>query len=428
MEKLFNLFYQCNGVSTDTRTITENVLYIALKGANFNGNKFAEEAILKGAKYAIVDEEEFANNETIYHVPDSLVFLQQLALHHRTQFDIPVIGITGSNGKTTSKELIANVLTQEFQVLFTQGNLNNHIGVPLTLLQLNTSHDIAIVEMGANKPGDILELASIADPTHGIITNIGLAHIEGFGSPEGVQKTKKELYDYIAKNEGVLFYNADDSVLSSIVPKVETYTYGTTRAASICGKLEQLTPEVQLTWSTKDHHSPSLVTQIIGEYNFYNMLAAISIGVYFGMPYESINKGIIEYLPTNNRSQVIHTENNTVILDAYNANPTSVKAALESFFKITHDNKLVILGDMLELGDISSAAHKEIIELVKKHQIEAVFVGKNYLELKDQYSNYMFFETTEDAKSFLSLAHPSKNMVLLKGSRSIGLEKLAELF
>ena len=428
MEKLFNLFYQCNGVSTDTRTITENVLYIALKGANFNGNKFAVEAIQKGAKYAIVDEEEFANNETIYHVPDSLVFLQQLALHHRTQFDIPIIGITGSNGKTTSKELIANVLTQEFQVLFTQGNLNNHIGVPLTLLQLNNSHDIAIIEMGANKPGDIHELASIADPTHGIITNIGLAHIEGFGSPEGVRKTKKELYDYIEKNEGILFYNLDDTVLSTIVPKVETYTYGTTKAASICGKLEKLTPEVQLIWSTKDYHSPLLATQIIGEYNFYNMLAAISIGVYFGMPKESINKGIIEYLPTNNRSQVIHTENNTVILDAYNANPTSVKAALESFFKITHDNKLVILGDMLELGDISSAAHKEIIELVKKHKIEAIFVGKNYLEQKDQYSNYMFFETTEDAKSFLSLAHPSKNMVLLKGSRSIGLEKLAELF
>jgi UDP-N-acetylmuramoyl-tripeptide--D-alanyl-D-alanine ligase len=399
-----------------------------LKGSNFNGNHFAQEAIQKGAKYAIVDEKELANQKTIYYVENALVFLQKLANFHRAKHDIPIIGITGSNGKTTSKELIANVLSQDFQVLYTQGNLNNHIGVPLTLLNLNTSYDIAIVEMGANKPGDIKELVEIADPTHGIITNIGLAHIEGFGSPEGVQKTKKELYDYINLNNGVLFYNADDNVLKKIIPSVETYSYSTHENTTITGKLEKLTPEVNLSWSKKDYHSPTLVTQIVGEYNFYNMLAAIAIGDYFGMSAESINKGITSYKSTNNRSQVVHTEKNTLILDAYNANPTSVKAALSSFSKIEHENKLVILGDMLELGDLTEEAHKEIVELVTKYNLEAIFVGNNYYSLKDIYTNYLFFESTEAAKSFLSLTQPSKNMILLKGSRSIGLEKLADLF
>lgn len=428
MENYFDLFYQCSGVSTDTRTISENVLYISLKGGNFNGNKFAKEAIEKGAKFAIVDEVSFADNQTIFYVEDSLIFLQQLAHHHRLKFDIPIIGITGSNGKTTSKELIANVLSQDFQVLFTQGNLNNHIGVPLTLLQLNHTHDLAIVEMGANKLKDIEELTAIADPTHGIITNIGLAHIEGFGSPEGVKKTKKELYDHIEKNKGVLFYNSDDETLSAIVPNVECYTYGTKEDASIQGKLEKLNPFVHLSWKTTNYQSPILITQTIGAYNFYNMLAAIRIGLYFGMQYESINKGITSYVSNNNRSQVLETPNNTVILDAYNANPTSVKAALESFNQMEYANKLVILGDMLELGTLSEEAHKKVINQVKNYGYEAIFVGENYTNLASEFSNFMFFKTTEEAESFLSLAHPKNNLVLLKGSRSIGLERLSKLF
>lgn len=428
MERLFELFYQTTGVTTDTRKVEKNQLYIALKGENFNGNEFAEESLSKGAKYAIVDEKKYADNKRIFYVQNGLIFLQKLANYHRLKFNIPVIGITGSNGKTTTKELIANVLSKKLNILFTSGNLNNHIGVPLTLLRLNNEHDIAIIEMGASKLGDIAELTNIAHPSHGIITNIGKAHLEGFGSAAGVLKTKKELYDYIEKIGGILFYNSDDSLLKENLPKkIKCFDYGTSNQADIVGEIVSFAPEVHLKWKNKSYESEIIKTKIIGKYNFYNMLAAICIGNYFELNPNEINKGIADYTPKNNRSQVEKTASNTVILDAYNANPTSVKSALESFAMMEHPEKLFVLGDMLELGNESIIEHKEIILLSQKLNLQGVFVGKEFIKNKEEFDNCIFFETKEEASSFLALAQPKNNLILLKGSRGIGLEKLLEV-
>lgn len=427
MKNLFELFYLCSEITTDSRAIPLNSFYIALKGERFNGNKFAEEAIKKGAKYAVVDEKIYANNSTIYYVENSLLFLQNLANYHRNKFSIPVIGITGSNGKTTSKELIASVLSQKFNTLFTVGNLNNHIGVPLTLLKLKKEHDIAIIEMGASKPGDIKELTDIATPTHGIITNIGKAHIEGFGSPEGVLKTKKELYDAIETLSGTLFINQDDTLLTKHLPKgIEFSSYGTNEMATVVGDLVKLAPNVHFTYKTKEYQSPILKTSIIGTYNFYNILSAICIGNYFGVPQRDINKGITSYTPKNNRSQIKKTKYNTLILDAYNANPTSMESALESFALMEHDEKLFILGDMLELGTISDIEHKAIIELTQKLKLNGIFIGPLFKKHEKEYKNILFFEKKEEAQSFLAIGQPKSNLILLKGSRGIGLEALIE--
>lgn len=428
MQQLFNIFYECSAISTDSRKIQKDVLYISLKGENFNGNAFAADAISKGAKYAIVDEKKYADDEKVFFVEDGLKFLQKLANHHREKFNIPIIGITGSNGKTTTKELVANVLNQKFNILYTQGNLNNHIGVPLTLLQLSNEHDIAIIEMGASKLKDIKELTDIANPTHGIITNIGAAHIEGFGSYEGVLKTKKELYDAIESVGGTLFYNQDDEVLVSNLPKdIEAISYGTSKDCTIHGQLLEFIPEVEFKWSSDDYNSEPIKTKIIGKYNFYNMLAAICIGNYFEIDPDLINKGISEYEPSNNRSQILKTKNNTLILDAYNANPTSVKSALESFSMMRSKEKLFILGDMLELGKESTQFHKEIINLTKKLNLQGIYVGAIYSEIAKSDDEVMAFESTDKAKDFLEVACPKNNLVLLKGSRSIKLEVLKDI-
>lgn len=428
MQQLFNLFYECSSISTDSRKISKDVLYISLKGENFNGNTFAKDAIKNGAKYAIVDEKKYANDENIFYVENGLRFLQKLANHHREKFNIPVIGITGSNGKTTTKELIANVLTQKFNVLFTKGNLNNHIGVPLTLLQLSNEHDIAIIEMGASKLKDIKELTDIANPTHGIITNIGAAHIEGFGSYEGVLKTKKELYDAIETVGGTLFYNQDDEVLVNNLPNgIEVISYGTSKESTVKGQLLEFIPEVEFKWSCDDYHSEPIKTKIIGKYNFYNMLAAICIGNYFEIDPDLINKGISEYESSNNRSQILKTKNNTLILDAYNANPTSVKSALESFSMMRGDEKFFVLGDMLELGKESTRFHNEIIALTKKLNLQGIFVGSIYSEIAKSDEQIMAFQSTDKAQEFLETASPKNNLILLKGSRSIKLEVLKDI-
>lgn len=428
MQQLFNLFYECSSISTDTRKIGKDVLYIALKGENFNGNEFADDAIKKGAKYAIVDEKEYADNERIFYVENGLVFLQKLANHHREKFSIPIIGITGSNGKTTTKELIASVLSQKFNVLFTLRNLNNHIGVPLTLLQLTNDHDIAIIEMGASKLKDIKELTDIANPTHGIITNIGAAHIEGFGSFEGVLKTKRELYDSIESVGGTLFYNQDDEVLINNLPSgIEAISYGTSKESNVNGQLLEFIPEVEFKWSSDDYHSEAIKTKIIGKYNFYNMLAAICIGHYFEIDPDLINKGISEYESSNNRSQILKTKNNTLILDAYNANPTSVKSAIESFSMMRSDEKFFVLGDMLELGKESTRFHQEIIALTKELNLQGIFVGSIYSEIAKSDDSIMAFESTYTAKEFLGTASPKNNLILLKGSRSIKLEVLKDI-
>ena len=429
MQQLFQLFYECTGVSTDTRKIQDNDLYIALNGENFNGNKFAEEAISNGAKYAIVDEPEYADNKTIFSVADGLEFLQKLANYHREKFTIPVIGITGSNGKTTTKELMAAVLSEKFDVLYTFGNLNNHIGVPLTLLRLTNQHDIAIIEMGASKPGDINELTTIANPTHGIITNIGNAHLEGFGGPDGVIKTKKELYDTIEKAGGTLFMNADDEILTEVLPQdIETITYGESKHSQVKGQLDEFIPEVVFSWRSEKGVGNEVKTNIIGKYNFYNMLAAVAIGDYFEVNDVDINRAISNYIPKNNRSQIEKTNLNTLILDAYNANPTSVRSSLESFSAMPYDEKFFVLGDMKELGKDSLEFHKEIIELTKELGLQGIFVGSEFTTISKQDNSIMTFNSTESARSFLLTAQPKNNLILLKGSRSIGLEKLRDIF
>lgn len=421
------MFYKCSSVSTDTRKISENTLFIALKGENFDGNKYAEQAIEKGAKYAIVDDEAIANAETIFYVKDTLIFLQKLARHHRDTFDIPVIAITGTNGKTTTKELVAAVLVKKYKVLFTTGNLNNHIGVPLTLLQLNEDHNLAIIEMGASKLGDIKELTDIAHPTHGIITNIGHAHIEGFGCAENILKTKTELYTAIKENKGHLFFNGDDDILKNKLPaSCPTSTYGTQEEFDIYGNVVKLSPMLSFKWKTKENTSQTVTTQIIGKYNFYNMLAAICIGKLFEVDEQDINTALEEYKPSNNRSQLETTTHNTVILDAYNANPTSVKSALENFAEIDADNKMFVLGDMLELGKNTNSYHQEVIQLSKELNLQGMFVGSIFSSLAKD-NDILAFDSTIKAMEFLSTALPKDNLILLKGSRGIGLEKLIEI-
>lgn len=428
MENLFSLFYQTSGVCTDTRNIFPNSLFIGLKGGNFDGSLFAKEAIKNGAKFAIVEDKSSADHQQIFYVPDTLRFLQLLALHHRRKFNIPIIAITGTNGKTTTKELMASVLSQKFDVHYTQGNLNNHIGVPLTLLQLNNSFDMAIIEMGANKPGDIEELVEITEPTHGIITNIGLAHLEGFGSPEGVLKTKCELYDFLSKIGGTVFVNDNESKLLNALPNnVEVIYYGSNEASFLFGEYESLNPYLTIGWKHPNDGYHSVTSNLVGAYNTANLLAAICIGVYFEIPADLINKGVSDYVPTNNRSQVKKTANNTLILDAYNANPTSVQAAIDNMIVLEADNKLLILGDMLELGSNAEIFHEEILNKVNEHSLSALFVGHIYASLKSKFKKNMIFSTVEEVKEFLAIAKPKNNFILLKGSRGIGLERLLDV-
>ncbi|MGM0477999.1 MAG: UDP-N-acetylmuramoyl-tripeptide--D-alanyl-D-alanine ligase [Bacteroidota bacterium] len=428
MEQFYQLFNRCSGVSTDSRNISDKCLYIALKGERFNGNQFAAEAIEKGANYAIVDEQEYADGDKIFCVPDGLVFLQQLAYHHRMKFDIPVIGITGSNGKTTTKELIAMVLEEKFEILYTRGNLNNHIGVPLTLLQLGKQHDIAIIEMGASKPHDIAELTAIAHPTHGLLTNIGNAHLEGFGGREGVIKTKKELYDAIEEKSGTLFLNSDDEVLTAIIPQhVEIVTYGQNNEAQVQGRLLEFIPEVFFKWRLSANSWREVKTQIIGKYNFYNMMAAVAVGTYFNVNPEQIDSAIATYSPQNNRSQIQKTEHNTLVLDAYNANPTSVQSAIESFSEMPYAEKFYILGDMKELGTKEREFHQEVIDQTQVLGLQGIFVGSIYSEMAQENEKIMAFPNIDSAASFLRTARPKDNLILLKGSRSIGLEKLVKV-
>lgn len=426
MNQLYTLFLESSGVQTDTRTITENCLFFCLKGANFDGNTFAADAIAKGARCAVIDNPDYAIEGKTFLVNNVLLALQELARHHRRQFTVPVIGITGSNGKTTSKELIATVLETGFDVLYTKGNLNNHIGVPLTLLQLKSTHEIAVIEMGANKPGDIKELAEIAEPTHGIITNIGRAHLEGFGSLEGVIRTKTELYRFIKDNGGELFVNADDETLRGALPDlVQTYTYGTN--GEISGELVQLTPFVEMKWRSSAYESPVLQTQLVGKYNFINFLAAIRIGLHFGIPAEKCNAAIESYTPSNNRSQVTKTDRNTLIVDCYNANPTSMQSAIESFAEIDSHAKIFILGDMREMGQDAEMVHEEIVQLTITHRLSGFFVGEEFLKWKHLHPQAIFLKSTEPLSEHFTQNPPEGLLILLKGSRGIQLEKLLPL-
>lgn len=422
----FELFYETSGICTDSRNIIKDSLFICLKGTNFNGNEFAETALKNGAKFVISDDEKYANNNKIFVVVDCLVYLQKLANYHRKKFDIPLIGITGTNGKTTTKELIATVLGTEKNVLYTKGNLNNHIGVPLTLLNLTTSHEIAVIEMGANKPGDIRELVEIAEPTHGIITNMGKAHLEGFGSFDGVQKTKKELYDFIENCNGTLFYNEDDEILKKHLPlDTKHIGYSSNITSFVSGELIKMSPFIEMQWKHNNYVSPTLKTSMIGTYNYYNFLAAITIGIHFKISNDNINQALISYSPNNNRSQIKKTLKNTLILDAYNANPTSMKNAIESFSKMDGENKLLILGDMFELGEASNVEHLAIVNMVNSLNLNAIYVGEHFKQTHPNNSN--FFNNKNELIEDINTSPLKDKLILLKASRGIGLESIVDL-
>ena len=426
IEQLYNIFLENPTIVTDTRKCQKESIFFALKGANFNGNHYAQQAIELGCKYAIVDEAEYENeSQNILLVDDCLTTLQQLAHHHRSKIKIPVIGITGTNGKTTTKELVTKVLAEEFNVLSTIGNLNNHIGVPLTLLRMTKEHEIAVVEMGANHVGEIKALAKIADPNFGLITNVGHAHIEGFGSFENIIKTKGELYDYIRdRKDGKIFIDYDNHYLRDISQEITSIYYGVEDDLFVCGKVDANDPYLTFSWRfSRDFHQ--VHTHLIGEYNLTNALAAVSIGKYFGVKKAKINKAIEEYQPTNNRSQLTKTERNTLIVDAYNANPTSMNAALRNFEKMKISNKVLILGDMKELGDDTLAAHQDILDSISKNSFDEVFlVGDIFSKTK---TDHKHFRELNDFLNYLE-SHPLSNKyILIKGSRGIQLEKTIEL-
>ncbi|GAB5416004.1 MAG: UDP-N-acetylmuramoyl-tripeptide--D-alanyl-D-alanine ligase [Crocinitomicaceae bacterium] len=429
MEKqLTSPFYSSKGICTDTRKIFNGCLFVCIQGENFDGNTFAKEALKQGAHHVIVDNPSYYQENTqMTLVENSIAYLQGLANHHRNTFNIPVIGITGSNGKTTTKELVHTVLKKKFQVLATEGNLNNHLGVPLTLLRMHASHEIAIIEMGANRFGDIEELSAIAEPTHGIITNIGKAHLEGFGGFDGVLKTKRELYESLESNRGTIIINGDDDVLTNIAPKLPCITYGEGKNNDLSGNLVGLSPFVEMTWSYKAYASESLQTKMIGKYNFYNYLAAATFGVHFGVPNSDISDALQEYTPTNNRSQVSKTERNTLILDCYNANPTSMKSALDSFNIMSKPNKIFIIGDMRELGNEAKLEHQRILELIETHGLKGYTVGEEFGKVNSD-RILKHFNNVEEALDFFQKNQINDSLILLKGSRGVQLEKLTPAF
>ena len=422
VEQVYNAFLSCDQkVTTDTRNIAKNDLFFALKGPNFNGNKFAEKALELGAKYAVIDEKEYFIEGKTFLVENVLETLQSLARFHREKINIPVVAITGTNGKTTTKELLGAVLTSQYHILITKGNLNNHIGVPLTILQLNKEHEIAVIEMGASKIGDIKELVEIALPNYGIITNIGKAHLEGFGDVETIKKTKFELYDFIIENKGAVVVNKEDELLTSYIGKdIDKFTYGSLEA-DVIGKVVRQTPTLEMELSIEENAPNMVKTNLLGAYNQNNILAAACVGKLFKVSKENIEQSIANYLPTNNRSQLVTTSKNTVIADCYNANPTSTMESLISFNQIESSQKLVILGDMLELGSASELEHQAIIDYLENTSLKTILVGTCYQKTN---SGFTTFKDTLELIPFLKQKGLENSLVLLKGSRGIKLEML----
>lgn len=420
IEELYKIYLKHPVVGTDTRNIKAGSLFFALKGANFNANEFAAEAIKQGCAYAIIDEEKYYSDKCIL-MSDVLETLEKLANHHRRQFTIPIIGITGTNGKTTTKELTATVLSKKYNTLFTQGNLNNHIGVPLTLLNLTKEHDIAVIEMGANHVGEIDALCRIAEPDFGIITNIGKAHLEGFGGYEGVIKAKSELYKFIKEKGGELFINEDDELLMKLAGGVYM-TYGTSVDADIRGIQNPESFLAKGMIRMTDGEKVEISSSLAGSYNFYNMLAAACIGFYFEVSLQQIKEAIEAYIPSNNRSQIVKKGSNTIWVDAYNANPSSMKIAVENFAGLNAPGKILILGDMFELGADSHKEHQAIADLIDKNTWDGAYlIGKDFSGVK---SSAKLFTSMEEFMKWFS-EHPFKNAtILLKGSRGMQMEKV----
>ena len=427
---LNQLFKKHPKISTDTRNIIPGSLFFALKGTNFNANQFAEEAINAGAAFSIIDEEVYKKDERYILVDDVLTALQDLAKHHRKQLHIPIIGITGTNGKTTTKELLFSVLSQQFKTFATKGNLNNHIGVPLSILEIDEQTEIAIIEMGANHRKEIAFLCEIAHPTHGLITNIGKAHLEGFGGIEGVKKSKAELYDFLADNNGTLFLQKDNPDLLEMANKrsfKEVITYGFFDS-DINGRILERDPTLLISWSKKEF-STEVQTQITGAYNLENILAAICVGDYMRIGSELINEGLRSYEPLNNRSQLLKTNTNTVICDYYNANSSSMEAALENFNSLkSYPKKVIILGDMFELGEETYREHEHIINRAMFVNADVcVFIGQSFYAHKKDIQGVHFFETTQEAKDYLKEKPFRDALILLKASRGMAFENIIEI-
>lgn len=411
--QLHNLFTQSNGVTTDTRKISKNSLYFALKGANFDGNTFASEAIKLGASYAIIDNEHYKTTDQHILVDDVLATLQELAKYHREVLNIPIIGLTGSNGKTTTKELVKSVLEKKFEVVATIGNLNNHIGVPLTLLSMNNSTEIGIVEMGANHLKEIELLSSIAQPNFGYITNFGKAHLEGFGSEAGIVQGKSELYTYLRNTNGSAFINIDDPVQVKQSKGLTSITFSTASIPFIAAN-----PFVKTAFK-----GVNISSQLIGKYNYLNIAAAICMGNFFEVTTIDIKEAIEQYAPTNNRSQIIKKDNVTILLDAYNANPSSMEAALDNFSQLRAAKKIVVLGDMFELGESSMHEHQIIANIVINMAFDkVVLIGEAFYSVEakntNQYASFDSFKQTFDASDYQGA------MVLIKGSRGMALERI----
>ncbi len=430
ISELYNIFRQHPVITTDSRDCPAGSIFFSLRGDSFDGNRFASKALEQGCAYAVVDRAEYAipGDERYILTDDALSTLQKLALHHRRTLGTKIIGVTGTNGKTTTKELIATVLSEKYNVLYTQGNFNNHIGVPKTLLRLTAEHDIAVIEMGANHPGEIKTLANIAEPDYGIITNVGKAHLEGFGSFEGVVHTKGELYDFLRKKEGsTVFIHNENEHLLRIADGLQLVKYGTSDNASLVahGQILSCAPMLRFRWRHGADKWHEVQTHLIGAYNIYNMLAAACIGLYFGVSTSQIDHALSGYIPSNNRSQLTVTPHNRLIVDTYNANPTSMDAALTNFKMMEVQPKMVILGDMRELGAASAEEHQKVVDFLKRSDIDTVWlVGEEFGKTD---CTYRKFKDVDEVKKMISQSCPEGYYILVKGSNSMRLSQLPEL-
>lgn len=422
IEQIYELYKKAYTVTTDSRNISKDYVFVALKGEHFDGNDFALKVAEEGVAAAVIaDRHDLPRHERLFVVDDSLKTLQELAKYHRTKLGLPILGITGTNGKTTTKELVSAVLAKKYNIIFTQGNFNNQLGVPLTLLRIKPGTDMAVVEMGASHPGDIDELTSLGKPDYGMITNIGRAHLRDFGGYEGVIKTKNEMYQYIGTYNGLLFVNKDNELLMGLANNINKVTYGTSDDADVKGKMLSANPYLSVEWN--NHR---IDTQLVGDYNFENVMAAICIGTYFKVAENDIVEALSSYCPTNNRSQVVETGKNRVVMDAYNANPTSMSHAINNFRNICKDDNLLILGDMRELGEESVQEHKNILELLRNLKFKNVcLVGEEFAAVAKDSE----FQTFADVETLIKhiADHPVTGKdILVKGSNSVHLNKIID--
>ncbi|HLW42656.1 MAG TPA: UDP-N-acetylmuramoyl-tripeptide--D-alanyl-D-alanine ligase [Flavobacterium sp.] len=423
--EIYSIYNECNGVSTDTRNIISQSMFFALKGSNFDANDFALEALEKGAAYAVVDHPDFkkSDNDRLIVVSDVLTCLQELASFHRKHIGLPVIALTGSNGKTTSKELLNVVLSKHYNTIATIGNLNNHIGVPLTLLRLNEETDLGIIEMGANHQKEIEHLCEIIQPDFGFITNFGRAHLEGFGGTEGVIKGKSEMYAFLESQNKTAFINFDDRIQEEKSKKINRFGFSMKQHQE--AKV-QITKAYAQPMATLEVNNITIVSNLTGLYNLPNLAFAVSIGLFFNIPITTIKEAIEEYIPQNNRSQWLEKNNRKILMDAYNANPSSMNVAIENFHQLEGANKWMILGDMFELGNESAQEHQQIIREVIETKIPAVFIGNQFFEQQIVHQSLLYFKNVSDFVEYLEKEQPKHSLLLIKGSRAMALEQILD--